>query len=133
MKRQKTKSKKDQIPVNTGDLLGKDKKPGTFEPGDPRINRDGRPVGSRNFETAFLETVDEIAKLNHMTRDEALAILYKKAYAEAKDGKFAFWDSIMDRLHGKAKLPIEHSVDKQTLQDIEGYMRAIAESIPKKK
>ena len=73
----------------------------TFVKGDPRINREGRPVGTRNFQTDFDEVVEEIAKANNITNSEARKILIKKAYGEAKDGNFQYYKDITERVYGK--------------------------------
>ena len=65
------------------------------------LNPEGRPKGSKNFETDFMEAVGKIAEVNKITRVEAMEILLRKAYGEAKDGQFNFYKDIMDRLYGK--------------------------------
>lgn len=64
-------------------------------------NPNGRPKGTKNFETDFLEAVGKIAEANNITRAEAMEILLRKAYSEAKNGQFNFYKDIMDRLYGK--------------------------------
>lgn len=66
-------------------------------------NPKGKPKGAKSFSTVFDETVKEIAKANKISKQEVWAILFKKAYSEAKDGKFDFYRDIMDRYYGKAK------------------------------
>ena len=61
----------------------------------------GKPAGLKNFETDFLEAVKKIADANKITRAEAMEILLRKAYSEAKNGQFNFYKDIMDRLYGK--------------------------------
>lgn len=65
------------------------------------LNPEGRPKGSKNFETDFLEAVGKIAEANNITRAEAMEILLRKAYSEAKNGQYNFYKDIMDRLYGK--------------------------------
>lgn len=72
-----------------------------FVKDDPNINRLGRPVGTRNFQTDFDEVVEEIAKANNITNSEARKILIKKAYGEAKDGNFQYYKDIVERVYGK--------------------------------
>lgn len=66
-------------------------------------NPKGRPLGSKNFETDFLAAVADIAEVNKITREEAMKILLKKAFAEAKEGNFSFYKDIHDRIYGKAQ------------------------------
>ena len=73
---------------------------GKFVPGNPG---GGRPPGTRNFSTDFDEVVQEIADVNKISFSEARKILLRKAYAEARNGSFNFWNSIMDRYYGKAE------------------------------
>mgnify|MGYP001617724735 CR=1 FL=1 len=65
-------------------------------------NPAGRPLGSKNFETDFLSAVADIAEVNKISREEAMKILLKKAFSEAKEGNFPFWKDIHDRIYGKA-------------------------------
>lgn len=66
------------------------------------LNPEGRPLGSKNFNTLMDETVKEIAKLNNISISEAWKILVKRAYSEGKDGNYQFYKDIMDRYYGKA-------------------------------
>ena len=85
--------------VDTGEKLKKDTK---FKKGnDPRRNLAGRPLGSKNFETDFLQAVKKIADTNKITTAEAMEVLLRKAYTEGASGQFNFYKDIMDRLYGK--------------------------------
>ena len=77
--------------------------PGDFKKGDPRCNREGRPKGTKNFETDFNKAVEEIAKENGMTRSEARKLLLKVAFKQAKDGNYSFYKDIHDRIYGQAR------------------------------
>lgn len=80
-----------------------------FVKDDPRINREGRPKGSNNFETDFDEAVEEIAKENNMTRSECRKLLLKVAFKNAKEGNYSFYKDIHDRLYGQAVSKTEHT------------------------
>lgn len=73
---------------------------GKFKKGNPG---GGRPLGAKNFEQDFLSAVKEIADVNKITREEAMKILLKKAFSEAKEGNFNYYKDIHDRIYGKAK------------------------------
>ena len=74
-----------------------------WKKGDPSPNPEGRPVGSKNFETDFDEAVAEIAKENNMTRSEARKLHLKVAFKQAKDGNYSFYKDIHDRIYGQAR------------------------------
>lgn len=76
---------------------------------DPRRNLNGRPTGTRNFETDFDEAVEEIAKENGMTRSEARKLLLKVAFKNAKEGNYSFYKDIHDRIYGQASQKIDNS------------------------
>lgn len=79
-----------------------EKKKYGFQKGDPRINRNGRPQGHRDFNTDFDEAVDDIAKEEGITRSEARKALFKVAYHQAKAGNYNFYKDVTDRRYGTA-------------------------------
>lgn len=79
----------------------------------------GRPHGSRDFITDFNEAVEEIAKLNNITISEARKVLLKRAYIEAKDGKFPFYKDIMDRYYGESSKQIDITSKGEKLSNID--------------
>lgn len=91
--------------VKTVENRYNDPKTGKFIPGNP-----GRPLGTRNFETTWNEAIKDIAELNNITPQEAEKVLIKKAWSEAKSGKYPFYKDILDRLYGSA--PIKHEFDE---------------------
>lgn len=72
-----------------------------WKKGDPSPNPNGRPVGSKNFSTIFEEVLEEIEKANNISKGEALKILLKKAYGEAKDGNYQYYQDLLNRYMGK--------------------------------
>lgn len=86
---------------------------GTFAKG--REKTGGVEKGYRSFEKDFDEVVEEIAKANNITPNDARKILLRKAYSEAKNGQFNYHKDIMDRVYGKPKESVEHSGSIKTL------------------
>jgi len=74
-----------------------------FIKNDPRINKEGRPQGSRNFTTLMDEMVREIAVERKISEAEVWGILIKKGYTEAEKGNYLYFRDILDRYYGKAK------------------------------
>ena len=100
------------------------------------LNPEGRPKGSKNFETDFLEAVGKIAEANNITRVEAMEVLLRKAYSEAKNGQFNFYKDIMDRLYGKVVEKHEVDFNDKTEYEMmtdEELNKAINEELEKNK
>ncbi len=78
-----------------------DEKTGKFKEGNP-----GKPLGAKK-EKSFIEFYDaiceDIAKQNNMTVEAVKEVIYKVGYAKAKEGNYAFYKDILDRIHGQAK------------------------------
>lgn len=96
---------------NTSKQVERDEK-GRLKKG-VQLNPDGRPKGSKNFETDFNEAVDEIAKENGMTRSEARKLLFKVAFKNAKEGNYSFYKDIHDRIYGTAQNNVQVSGEVQ--------------------
>lgn len=123
MGKTKTKEKEKEIKVEVGELLSaekpvntgqkqvksKKKRKGTFVKDDPRINRDGRPEGSKNFSTVFRDFMKRIADVNGVEAGDVEDQLLRIGFVEAQKGNFSFWNNIFDRLYGRPAQPIEHS------------------------
>ncbi len=86
------------VPVDIGE---KQVKPGTFTPGDPRINRNGRPLGAENFRTKFLRVIEKIGKESNLTPDEVEAQLIIVGLKKAREGDYNFYRDIFDRNYGR--------------------------------
>lgn len=85
-----------------------------FVKGDPNINREGRPVGSRDFATDFDEVVEEIAEENGITKSQARKHLLKVAYKNAKEGNYSFYKDIHDRVYGQAIQKVDATITPKT-------------------
>jgi len=72
-------------------------------------NPAGKPKGLKSFSTDMDEVIKDYAKENKVTFNEARKILLKKAFDEAKKGKFPFYKDIIDRYYGKTPEKIEMS------------------------
>src|SRR3990167_11002060 len=97
---QETKPQNSEELGKTSENLAPRNEKGQLLPGS-HLNDLGKPPGIRNFSTDFDEVVEEIAKLNKITKSEARKVLLKVAYMNAKDGNFNFWKDIHDRIYGK--------------------------------
>ena len=99
---------------------------GKFVKGNPG---GGRPAGAKNFETDFLEAVGKIAEANNITKVEAMEILLRKAYSEAKNGQFNFYKDIMDRLYGKVVDKTDITTKGASMNSLKDLSNAELESI----
>jgi hypothetical protein len=75
---------------------------GSFQPGDPRINRKGRPLG-RTLSEILREVLDEDApgsdgRPSGRTVKDVLA---RKAVRSALEGDFRFFKEILERTEGR--------------------------------
>lgn len=109
----------------TGEKVEMRNEKGQFVEGHPPIEGAHRPLGSRDFATDFDEAVEEIAKVNNITISEARKILLKRAYAEAKDGRFPFYKDIMDRYYGETKKLIDLTSKGEKIGELDPKLQAI--------
>lgn len=70
------------------------------------LNPLGRPKGSEDFKTKWFKFVDKVAKSNNMTPEEIDEQLFAIGFKKAKEGDYAFYRDIHDRVYGK---PIQHT------------------------
>ena len=116
---QETKPQNSEELGKTSENLAPRNEKGQLLPGS-HLNDLGKPPGIRNFSTDFDEVVEEIAKLNKITKSEARKVLLKVAYMNAKDGNFNFWKDIHDRIYGKVpdNLKVQGSLTIQIEQEL---------------
>ena len=81
---------------------------GQFIPGVSG-NPYGKPLGTENFHTIWWKFIEKVAKANEITPEEVDEQLLQVAFKQMKAGDFRYWKDVRDRIHGMAKLPIEHS------------------------
>ena len=62
-----------------------------FTPGDPRINRNGRPQGTMDFRTKWRLFIEKVAKSNNMTPEEIDEQLLAIGFKKAKEGDYSFY------------------------------------------
>ena len=78
---------------------------------DPnRINKEGRPKGSRNLSTilkAMLEEEIEVTVDGKKERKQFQEVIIRKLLKKANDGEIRAITEIFDRVEGKAKQSIE--------------------------
>lgn len=116
-------------PVKTGGKQEKKKKKGTFEKDDPRINRNGRPEGRKNFGTIWKMFIEKVALDNGLTPEGVEAHLVSIGFNQAQRGNVAFWNSILDRVYGRATFPIDHTgeVEVKGAKELAEAVQAILE------
>lgn len=73
---------------------------------DPRRNLDGRPKGALDFKTKWEIFIDKVAKSNNLTPQEIDEQLFAVGFKKAKEGDYAFYRDLHDRLYGK---PVQHT------------------------
>jgi hypothetical protein len=89
-----------------GGITGKGFKKG--QSGNPA----GRPKGALNFATKFRVFIEKVAEQEDITPEEVEEKLMAVGYKGAKEGDFRFWADIFNRVYGKPKDTIEHSIDE---------------------
>lgn len=77
---------------------------GKFVKGNPG---GGRPTGSLDFKTKWAIFVNKIATQNDMTHSEIDEQLFAVGFKKAKEGDYAFYRDLHDRLYGKAPQVID--------------------------
>ena len=77
-----------------------------FKPGQSG-NPAGRPQGALNFATKWRLFMEKAAVENETTADDIERQLLKVALERAREGDIRFWDSIFDRVYGRATQPVE--------------------------
>ena len=98
----------DTTAENSKRVIGK-----PFEKDDPRINRDGRPVGSLSIIAEIKKQLEEIAEEDPKKRTK-LQLMVKKILLKAiNDGDTNMIKDIIDRVHGKPTQPIDLGTDEE--------------------
>lgn len=86
---------------------------GKFKEGNEIGKLGGRPSGSLDFKTKWNIFIDKVAKQNNMTPNEIDEQLLAVGFKKAKEGDYAFYRDIHDRVYGK---PLQ----KQELSGVDG-------------
>lgn len=74
---------------------------GKFKEGNEVGKLGGRPKGALDFKTKFENFITKLAENNKLTPEEVDEQLFAVAYKKAKEGDYAFYRDIHDRLYGK--------------------------------
>lgn len=77
-----------------------------FTKDDPRINREGRPKGSKNFSTLFEEAAEKVAEEKNMNKSEVQKEMLAVGIRKSMDGEFNFYKYLHNKLYGK---PTQHT------------------------
>lgn len=78
--------------------MGKPFKSG--ESGNPK----GKSVGTKDYKTLAHEAIIKIAKAKNMKPEELDSLIYQSGILNAMED-FRYWNSHLDRIHGKAPQP----------------------------
>lgn len=87
-----------EITEAIGNDTGKDPVTGQFVAGN---KLGGRTAGSLDFKTKWNIFIDKVAKQNNMTPNEIDEQLLAVGFKKAKEGDYAFYRDIHDRVYGK--------------------------------
>ena len=80
---------------------------GKFKEGNKIGKLGGRPSGSLDFKTKWNIFIDKVAKQNDMTPNEIDEQLLAVGFKKAKEGDYAFYRDIHDRVYGKPIQPTD--------------------------
>ena len=80
-----------------------------WKKGDKSPNPNGHPKGQRNFITIYREALKKLAKDNGTSESVLENEIVAKGIVQSRKGHFSFYKDTMDRVHGQAIKPIEHS------------------------
>ena len=87
-----------EITEKDGNFTGKDPVTGQFVAGN---KLGGKTAGSLDFKTKWNIFIDKVAKQNNMTPNEIDEQLLAVGFKKAKEGDYAFYRDIHDRVYGK--------------------------------
>jgi len=93
-----------EITEAIGNDTGKDPVTGRFVTGN---SLGGRTAGSLDFKTKWNIFIDKVAKQNDMTPNEIDEQLLAVGFKKAKEGDYAFYRDIHDRVYGKPIQPTD--------------------------
>jgi len=93
-----------EITETIGSDTGKDPVTGRFVAGN---SLGGRTAGSLDFKTKWNIFIDKVAKQNDMTPNEIDEQLLAVGFKKAKEGDYAFYRDIHDRVYGKPIQPTD--------------------------
>jgi hypothetical protein len=86
---------------------------GRLLPGQESLNPNGRPKGSKNFNTLLDQAIKQIAEANSLDDLQIEVDLLKMAIKKAREGDYQYYKDIMDRRYGQAKQKIDMGVDDE--------------------
>ena len=101
-----------EITEDNGALTGKDPATGQFVAGNTYGGQ--KKVGDVSFKVKWFAFIDKVAKQNDMTPNEIDEQLLAVGFKKAKDGDYAFYRDIHDRVYGKPQQYIDHTTGGET-------------------
>jgi hypothetical protein len=84
------------------------------KPGETH-NPNGRPLGTKNFKTIYLEALKKLASEEKTDPDSYEIDIIKSAVTKAKGGDIRFYQDTMDRVHGKAPQKMDVTSNGETI------------------
>ena len=101
-----------EITEDNGKNTGKDPITGRFVEGN---KLGGKTPGALSFQTKWATFIDKVAKSNNLTPQEIDEQLFAVGFKKAKEGDYAFYRDLHDRLYGKPQQTLDVTTDGEKI------------------